>query len=65
MNTMKQTRRRFVAAFVSGALIMPLSGLMLPRQALLGLPVLQRCGGYGLGALRHIPGKSGECARCL
>jgi len=30
---MKQTRRRFVAAFVSGALIMPLSGLMLPRQA--------------------------------
>ncbi len=30
---MKQTRRRFVVAFVSGALIVPLSGLLLPRQA--------------------------------
>jgi len=30
---MKQTRRRFVVAFVSGALIMPLTGLMLSRQA--------------------------------
>jgi len=30
---MKQTRRRFVVAFISGALIVPLSGLMLPRPA--------------------------------